>query len=105
MSDGSQYHTRITATTSGSQAVSFVVSGATGVSLRARNVVVKNAGSSSDVYFNFTSTSGASTGDYPIVAGATFTLTARKGAFYSGLSCIAAASTSSSVAIDILAYR
>lgn len=104
MGYGTQYFTQITAT-SASQSAVFVVAGATGIPLRARIVTVKNAGSSSDVYFNFTTTSGASTGDYRLASSGSYTLTARDGGFYTGLSVIAAASTSSSVLCDILAYR
>lgn len=104
MAQGScQYATSITATSSGG-AIAFVVAGATGVALEATTIHVVNSGSSSAVYFNFTTTSGASTGDFPLRAGKELDITARKG-YFTGLSYVAAVTTSSSVVCDILAFR
>lgn len=105
MSYGRQYATTVTVTSSGSQCVAFTVSGTTEVlALKARSIHVYNTGSSSIVYVNVTTTSGASTGDWPLRAGKDFTWTAQEG-FYTGVSLLAAASTSSSVVVDVGAYR
>lgn len=104
---GAQYAAQITATSSSGGAVLFYVTGATGVSLKARQVYFRNAGSSSDVYVNFTSTSGGATitGCLTLETSQDIMITAPDGGYYTGLSYAAAASTSSSVACNILAIR
>jgi hypothetical protein len=84
MAAGLQYSTIVT-TTSGGGGVAFVVPGATGITLKATRVTVINGGSSSAVYINFTTTSGATTSDVPVAAGTTYAIDAARGHF-TGLS-------------------
>ena len=105
MAQGLQYSTSITATSSGGS-VSFAVPGATGIELKATSVVVWNDGTSSDVYFNFTSTTGATTGDHPVKTLEYLSINApsRKG-YYTGLSYVTSTSGGASVACRVFAYR
>lgn len=104
---GAQYGSQITATSSSAGAVAFTVVGSPGVTLHARQVYFRNAGSSSDVYVNFTSTSGGATADgcLCLETSQDILITAPDGGHYTGLSYAAAASTSSSVVCDVLAIR
>jgi len=101
MAYGGQYSTTITATSSGG-AVAFVRADATGISLKATAVLVINDGSSNAVYFNFTTTSGATTDAYAVKAGESTSISARQG-HYTGLSY--ATTGVGSVACRILATR
>ena len=103
MAQGSQYYKSITAT-SDAASVAFVCSDATGIAFSARYVRVSNDGSSSAVYFNFTTTSGASTGDYPLVAASTMSITATDGGGYTGLS-YTTTGNGASVAVKVFALR
>jgi hypothetical protein len=103
MAQGSQYYKSITAT-SDAGAVAFVCSDATGVALTARYVRVSNDGSSSAVYFNFVTTSGATTGDYPLVATSTMSIEATDGTGYTGLS-YTTTGNGASVACKVFALR
>ncbi len=99
-----QYSNIVTAT-SASAGLAFTVPGSTAsLALQAYHVEVGNiTSSSSTVFITFTTTSGASTGDWPLRPGCRKELTAPEGCYFSGLSYRAAASTSSSVALDVLA--
>ncbi len=78
MSQGLQYTTTITATSSG---------GAVAFGLKALRVTVINTGSSDAVYVDVTTTSGCTTGAWAVKAGTSEgqTFIARRG-YYSGLS-------------------
>lgn len=87
MAQGLQYTTSITATTSGGS-VTFTAPGSTAIELKATRVSIVNTGTSSPVYINFTTTTGATTTDWPVIAGTseTVTVTAPRGGGYTGLS-------------------
>lgn len=102
MAQGSQYSKVVTATSVGG-AVAFTDDSATGISLKARAVLLINDGSSNAVYVNFTTTSGATTDDYPLEAGESTSISAPTHGHYTGFSY--ATSGVSSVAVRILATR
>lgn len=102
MAQGSQYSNVITATSVGG-AVAFTDDLSTGMTLNARSVLLINDGSSSAVYVNFTTTSGATTDDYPLKAGESTSINAPNHGHYTGFSY--ATTGVSSVAVRILATR
>jgi len=54
----------------------------------ATRVTLINTGASAAVFVNFTTTSGATTGDWPVIAGSSeqVTLISQKGGYFTGLS-------------------
>lgn len=98
-----QYATTITATSSGG-AIAFTCNESTGVLLKAKSILVINDGTSTEIRFDFTSTSGLAAGaGHSVKAGESTSVTAPARAFYSGLSY--SSSAISSVAVRILATR
>jgi hypothetical protein len=104
VAQGLQYDTSITATSSGG-GVAFTAPGSTSIELKARRVTVINTGSSSPVYVNFTTTSGATTGDWAVNAGSSerLTIEAGRGAHYTGLSYVS--SSGAAPPFRVLAIR
>ncbi len=99
---GLQYSTTFTATTAlGS--VSYVSPASSTLVLKANRVTIVNTGTSSAICFNFTTTTGATTGDYAVGAGSTFTITTSRG-YFTGLSYIAAGA-GASVVCNLTAIR
>jgi hypothetical protein len=98
---GLQYTTRVTATSSGGS-VSFV-SGS--IPLKATRVEIVNTGASGEVFVNLISTTGATTGDWPIAAGtsATLVITAPRGGSFTGLSYVSSGAAAPS--FRVLATR
>ncbi len=86
MAAGLQYTSTTSSSTDGGS-VSFTAPGGS-ITLRARYVRIVNTGTSSPVYVNLTTTSGATTGDWPVNAGTseTLSITAPPGGYYTGLS-------------------
>ncbi len=104
MAQGLQYDTNITASTSGGS-VSFTAPGSTSIELKARRVTVINTGTSSPVYINFTTTTGATTGDWAVNAGSSeqVTIEAGRGGYYTGLSYVS--SSGAAPPFRVLAIR
>jgi hypothetical protein len=100
---GGQYATSVVATSSGGGVV-FVRCDAPGIPLRATSVLTINDGSSSAVYFDYTTTGGATTGAWPLRAGESASIWAKQG-FYSGLSYTTTAGGAVSVSCRVLATR